>query len=65
MSEEIKESEDLVAQFLAKGGVIQYGAFKESGRVEGASSNPWSRKPGRPSTATIAVAPADEPEDTK
>lgn len=38
-----------IAEFLAKGGVIQQGAYKESGRVDGAIKNPWgSRKAGRP-----------------
>lgn len=61
MSEQV-EVNDPLADFLAKGGVIQQGAYKESGRAEGAKFNPWgTRKPGRPSAD--AVVPTVEPED--
>jgi hypothetical protein len=39
-----------MAEFLAKGGVIQQGEYRKSGRVEGAPVNPWGagKKTGRP-----------------
>jgi hypothetical protein len=45
-----EEFEKAMADFLAKGGVIQQGAYRETGRVEGAFVNPWGagRKAGRP-----------------
>ena len=56
-----------IAEFLAKGGVIQQGAYRESGRVEGAvPANAWgAKKAGRP-PASSEVDPAvdvDEDED--
>lgn len=61
MSEQIKEIDDPVARFLANGGKIQQGAYKESGRVEGAKFNPWaSRKPGRPAADAVPIL---DPED--
>jgi len=62
MNEQIEEANDPLAEFLAKGGKIQQGAYKESGRVEGAKFNPWgTRKPGRP--AADAPVPTIAPED--
>jgi hypothetical protein len=64
MSEQIKEQDDPMARFLAEGGKIQQGAYKESGRVEGASNNIWgTRKPGRP--AANAPTPIIESDDDK
>ncbi len=64
MSEQMTELDDAMARFLAQGGVIQQAAYKESGRVEGASpASMWgARKPGRPA-ATAIVEPTIEPED--
>ncbi len=44
------ESDTAMAEFLAKGGVIQQGEYRKSGRVEGAPVNPWGagKKTGRP-----------------
>jgi len=53
MSEQIKETDDPIARFLAEGGKIQQAAYKQSGRAEGASTNIWSRKPGRPKADAI------------
>jgi len=53
MSEQITDIDDPVARFLAEGGKITQGAYKESGRAEGASTNIWSRKPGRPKADAI------------
>ena len=55
MSEQNKEVDDPVARFLAEGGKITQGAYKESGRAEGASINIWSRKPGRPKSDAPAI----------
>lgn len=63
MSEQITETDDPIARFLAGGGKIQQGAYKESGRAEGASANIWSRKPGRPKADTPVIT--IEPEDTE
>jgi hypothetical protein len=47
--------EKAMADFLAKGGVIQQAAYRESGRVEGAPyTSPWgAKKAGRPPAADI------------
>jgi len=45
------DTDKAIEEFLANGGKIQYGAFRESGRVEGAEFvNPWGarKKAGRP-----------------
>jgi hypothetical protein len=56
MSEQFDKA---MAEFLAKGGVIQQGAYRESGRVEGAMVNPWgAKKAGRP--AKTDVPPLEE-----
>lgn len=58
-----KDLDKAIAEFLAKGGVIQQAAYRESGRVEGAVYNtPWgAKKPGRPPAADID--PTTEVED--
>ena len=53
-----EEFEKAMADFLAKGGVIQQAAYRESGRVPGAAyTNPWgAKKAGRPAkTSTLAT----------
>jgi hypothetical protein len=52
-----------IAEFLAKGGVIQQGAYRESGRVEGAvPTSPWgTKKSGRP-PATEKIETDEEEE---
>lgn len=61
MSEQIKEQDDPMARFLAEGGKIQQGAYKESGRVEGASNNIWgTRKPGRPPADAPVIKPEED-----
>ena len=59
MSEEFDKA---MAEFLAKGGVIQQGAYRESGRVEGAErSNPWgAKKAGRPPATDIVEIDEEE-----
>jgi len=51
-----------MAEFLANGGVIQQGAYRESGRVEGADrSNMWgAKKAGRPPAATVVEIDEDD-----
>ena len=57
------EQDAAMAEFLAKGGVIQQIAVGVSGRVEGASYSAWGapRKAGRP--AADAIVPTIEPTD--
>jgi hypothetical protein len=45
-----EEHNKAVAEFLANGGKIQYGEYRDSGRVEGAvPTSPWgAKKAGRP-----------------
>lgn len=63
MSEQITEIDDPIARFLAEGGKIQQAAYKESGRAEGAGTNIWSRKPGRPKADAPVITV--QPEDTE
>jgi hypothetical protein len=59
------DTDKAIAEFLAKGGVIQQAAYRQSGRVEGELSNPWgSRKPGRPvKTAEVPTILEEDDED--
>ena len=59
MSEEFDKA---MAEFLANGGVIQQGAYRESGRVEGAErSNSWgAKKAGRPPATAVVEIDEDE-----
>jgi hypothetical protein len=55
-----------MADFLAKGGVIQQAAYRESGRVEGAApTNAWGggKKAGRPPANTKSETSDDFEED--
>ena len=65
MTDKINEIDDPIARFLAEGGKIQQGAYRESGRVEGAKFNPWgARKPGRPAAnAEPTIDPTVDLED--
>jgi len=56
--EEDTSSEDALAEFLAKGGVIQQLRPNQSGRVDGASYSSWSKK--KPSTSPLASPPEDQ-----
>ena len=47
-----------IAEFLAKGGVVQKLRPNQSGRVEGESYNPWSKK--KISTSPLANPPEEE-----
>jgi hypothetical protein len=58
INEEDTSSEDALAEFLAKGGVIQQLQPNQSGRVDGASYSSWSKK--KPSTSPLASPPEDE-----
>jgi hypothetical protein len=57
-----KEFDQAMADFLAKGGVIQQGAYRESGRVEGADrTSPWGvKKAGRPPADAVVEIDEDE-----
>jgi hypothetical protein len=57
-TEEDTSSEDALAEFLAKGGVIQQLRPNQSGRVDGASYSSWSKK--KPSTSPLASPPEDQ-----
>jgi len=56
--EEQAASEAAIAEFLAKGGKIQQLRPNQSGRVEGESYNPWSKK--KVSTSPLANPPEDD-----
>jgi hypothetical protein len=57
-----KEIDPAIAEFLARGGVIQQAAYRESGRVEGAFTSPWgTKKAGR--TPKADLPPEDLHED--
>lgn len=60
-----KDTDNAIAEFLAKGGVIQQAAYRQSGRVEGELTNPWaSRKPGRPvKTAEVPTIMEEDDDD--
>jgi len=49
------DTDTAIAEFLAKGGVIQQAAYKESGIVEGTYSSPW--KSGKRMASTVAELP--------
>lgn len=57
--------EKAMADFLAKGGVIEQAAYQKSGRVEGAGYvSPWgAKKAGRPSAADKANLPPSEEDE--
>jgi hypothetical protein len=58
INEEDTSSEDALAEFLAKGGVIQQLKPNQSGRVDGASYSSWSKK--KPSASPLASPPEDQ-----
>ena len=61
-----EDFEKAMADFLAKGGVIQQGAYRESGRVEGAPpANAWGagKKAGRPPASAEPDPSEDFEED--
>ena len=51
-------TEAALAEVLAKGGQIQKLKHNQSGRVEGESYNPWSKK--KTSTSPLANPPEDD-----
>jgi hypothetical protein len=60
-----EESDKAIAEFLANGGKIQYGSYRESGRVEGAPApNAWGarKKAGRPPVADAEPTIEDDDE---
>ena len=61
---EQEQRDTAMAEFLARGGVIQQVANGVSGRVEGVSYSAWGapRKAGRPA-AEKSIAPTEEPEE--
>jgi hypothetical protein len=61
--QEQEQRDAALAEFLAKGGVIQQVAVGVSGRVEGSGYSAWGapRKAGRP--AVDATVPTIEPTD--
>jgi hypothetical protein len=58
------ESDKALADFFAKGGIVQQIPFRASGRVEGAVPNKvWgAKKAGRPSSADVET-PTEIDED--
>ncbi len=56
--EDQKATDAAIAEFLAKGGVIQQLERNQSGRVEGQSYSAWSKK--KPSTSPLANPPEDD-----
>jgi hypothetical protein len=61
-----EEHEKAMAEFFANGGKIQYGSYRESGRVEGAPApNPWGarKKAGRPPAGSEPDMPLDVEDD--
>jgi hypothetical protein len=56
--QEKAETEAALVEFLARGGVIQQIERNKSGRVEGQSFNPWSKK--KPSTSPLANPPEED-----
>ena len=61
---EQQQRDAAIAEFLARGGVIQQVANGVSGRVEGVSYSAWGapRKAGRPAAEKSPV-PTEEPEE--
>jgi hypothetical protein len=57
-----EEHNKAVAEFLANGGKIQYGKYRESGRIEGAEQpSPWgAKKAGRPPATETVETDEDE-----
>ena len=56
--EEKAATEAALAEFLARGGEIQKLKPNQSGRVEGESYNPWSKK--KTSTSPLANPPEED-----
>jgi len=61
---EQEQRDAALAEFLARGGVIQQVASGVSGRAEGYTGSAWGapRKAGRPA-AEKSIAPIKEPEE--
>jgi hypothetical protein len=57
-AEDQAATEAAMAEFLAKGGEIQKLKPNQSGRAEGESYNPWSKK--KTSTSPLANPPEEE-----
>jgi hypothetical protein len=58
INENDTSTDDALAEFLAKGGVIQQLKPNQSGREDGASYSSWSKK--KPSTSPLASPPDDQ-----
>jgi hypothetical protein len=58
--EEQAAADAAVAEFLANGGTITQCVYGKSGRVEGESYNPWSKKKTTTSTSPLANPPEDD-----
>jgi hypothetical protein len=56
--QEQAETDAAMAEFFARGGVVQKLRPNQSGRVEGESYNPWSKK--KTSTSPLANPPEEE-----
>jgi hypothetical protein len=56
--QEQAETDAALAEFFARGGVVQKLRPNQSGRVEGESYNPWSKK--KTSTSPLANPPEEE-----
>jgi hypothetical protein len=60
-----EEHDKAMADFFARGGVIQQVAFRESGRIAGAPlTNSWgAKKAGRPSAKDKTEVPPEEDDE--
>jgi hypothetical protein len=58
--EDQKAVDAAIAEFLANGGTITQCVYGKSGRVEGESYSPWSKKKTTTSTSPLANPPEDE-----
>ena len=56
--QEQAETDAAMAEFFARGGVVQKLRPNQSGRVEGESYNPWSKN--KTSTSPLANPPEEE-----
>jgi hypothetical protein len=56
--EEQQATDAALAEFFAKGGVVQQFKPNQSGRVEGQSYSAWSKK--KPSTSPLANPPEED-----
>ena len=56
------DTDTAIAEFLARGGVIQQAAYRESGIAEGTYSSPW-KSGKRIASTTAELPPVLKPEE--